>query len=182
LALCRLGGARLIHISTDCVFSGSRGMYREDDFSDAYDLYGKSKYIGEVRDDAHAITLRTSIIGHELDSKVALVDWFLSQQGSAKGYRRAMFSGLPTVELARIIRDFVLPRPELRGLYHVAAEPIAKYDLLSLIAEQYGKQIEIKGDDAVIIDRSLDSTRFTLATGYRAPEWPALIALMRQAR
>lgn len=181
-ALCQLGGARLIHVSTDCVFSGSRGNYREDDISDAYDLYGKSKYIGEVRNDAHAITLRTSIIGHELDSKVALVDWFLSQQGRVKGYRRAIFSGLPTVELARVMRDVVLPRPELHGLYHVSAAPIAKYDLLGLIARQYGKEIAIDGDDAVAIDRSLDSSRFTRATGYRAPEWPALIASMQQAR
>lgn len=181
-ALCRLGGARLIHVSTDCVFSGRRGNYREDDISDAYDLYGKSKYIGEVRNDAHVITLRTSIIGHELDSNVALVDWFLSQQGCVKGYRRAIFSGLPTVELARVMRDVVLSHPELHGLYHVSAAPIAKYDLLGLIARQYGKQIAINGDDAVAIDRSLDSSRFTLATGYRAPEWPALIASMQQAR
>jgi len=181
-ALCRLSGARLIHVSTDCVFSGSRGNYREDDISDADDLYGKSKYIGEVRNDTHAITLRTSIIGHELGSNVALVDWFLSQQGRVKGYRRAIFSGLPTVELARVMRDVVLPRPELHGLYHVSAAPIAKYDLLGLIAQQYGKQIEIDGDDALAIDRSLDSSRFAFATGYRAPEWPALIATMQQAR
>lgn len=181
-ALCKLGGMRLIHVSTDCVFSGSRGNYREDDISDANDLYGKSKYIGEVRNDTHAITLRTSIIGHELGSKVALVDWFLSQEGRVKGYRRAIFSGLPTVELARVMRDYVLPRPELHGLYHVSAAPIAKYDLLRLIAQQYGKQIEIDGDDAVGIDRSLDSSRFAIATGYRAPEWPALIASMQLAR
>jgi dTDP-4-dehydrorhamnose reductase len=181
-ALCKLGGARLIHVSTDCVFSGSRGNYREDDISDAYDLYGKSKYIGEVRNDTHSITLRTSIIGHELGSNVALVDWFLSQQGRVKGYRRAIFSGLPTVELARVMHDVVLPRPELHGLYHVSAAPIAKYDLLGLIAQQYGKQIEIDGDDAVAIDRSLDSSCFAFATGYRAPEWPALIATMQQAR
>lgn len=181
-ALCKLSGARLIHVSTDCVFSGSRGNYREDDISDAYDLYGKSKYIGEVRHDTQAITLRTSIIGHELGSNVALVDWFLSQQTRVKGYRRAIFSGLPTVELARVMHEVVLPRPELHGLYHVSAAAIAKYDLLDLIAQQYGKQIEIDGDDAVVIDRSLDSSRFTLATGYRAPEWPKLIATMQQAR
>lgn len=181
-ALCRLCGARLIHVSTDCVFSGSRGNYREDDTSDAYDLYGKSKYIGEVRNDVHAITLRTSIIGHELGSNVALVDWFLSQQRRVKGYRRAIFSGLPTVELARVMRDVVLPHPELHGLYHLSAAPISKYDLLSLIAQQYSKHIEIDGDDLVTIDRSLDSSRFFLATGYRAPDWPALIATMQQAR
>jgi dTDP-4-dehydrorhamnose reductase len=117
-----------------------------------------------------------------LVGNVALVDWFLAQQGRVKGYRRAIFSGLPTVELARVMRDVVLPRSELHGLYHVSAPPIAKYDLLGLIAQQYGKHIEIDGDDLVAIDRSLDSSRFTLATGYRAPEWPALIAFMQLAR
>lgn len=173
--LCALGGARLIHVSTDCVFSGRKGLYLESDLSDAEDLYGKSKYIGELHDLPHAITLRTSIIGHELGSSYALVDWFLSQQGGVKGFTRAIFSGLPTVELARVMKDFVIPHPELNGLYHVAAEPIDKFRLLSLVAAQYGKQIEIRPDDALVIDRSLDGSRFAQATGYVAPEWPDLV-------
>lgn len=180
--LCELAGARLIHVSTDCVFSGNRGLYRESDLSDAEDLYGKSKYIGELHDVPHAITLRTSIIGHELNSDYALVDWFLSQQGSVKGFSRAIFSGLPTVELARVMKDYVLPHPELNGLYHVAAEPISKLDLLQLVAAQYGKAIEIYPDDTLAIDRSLDASNFSQATGYKAPAWPDLIRGMFEQR
>jgi dTDP-4-dehydrorhamnose reductase len=180
--LCALGGARLIHVSTDCVFSGSKGAYLESDLSDAEDLYGKSKYIGELHDLPHAITLRTSIIGHELGSHFALVDWFLSQQESVRGFSKAIFSGLPTVELARVMKDFVVPHPQLNGLYHVAAEPIAKLDLLQLVAAQYGKSIEIRPDDSLVIDRSLDGSRFREATGYVSPAWPELIRRMHADR
>jgi dTDP-4-dehydrorhamnose reductase len=175
--LCKLAGSRLIHVSTDCVFSGAKGGYVEEDASDAQDLYGKSKFLGEVHD-AHAITLRTSIIGHELQSAHGLVEWFLSQEGRCKGYRRAIFSGLPTVVLAKIMRDVVIPRPELSGLYHVAAAPIAKFDLLTLVARQYNKSIEIVPDDVLVIDRSLRAERFRQASGYVADEWPELIRQM----
>lgn len=175
--LCEIGGGRLIHVSTDCVFSGRKGMYEESDFPDAYDTYGRSKYLGEV-DYPHAVTLRTSIIGHELDGNRSLISWFLSQEGRVKGFRNALFSGLPTVELARIIRDFVIPHPELHGLYHVSAEPISKYDLLLIVAREYGKSIEIVPDESLIIDRSLDSERFRVATGYLPAAWPELIRAM----
>jgi len=176
--LCSLTNARLIHISTDCVFSGRKGMYIEDDVSDAEDLYGKSKYIGELHDLPHAITLRTSIIGHELNSSASLVDWFLSQTGLIKGYNKAIFSGLPTIELARVIRDFVIPNVNLHGLHHVSVEPIDKYSLLNLIADAYGKKIDIEADEKIQIDRSLDSTKFQQATGYEPPTWPKLIEKM----
>ena len=176
--LCKLVGARLIHVSTDCVFSGEKGGYVEDDFADARDVYGKSKALGEVLY-PHAITLRTSTIGHELQSQYGLLDWFLSQGGGCKGYTRAVFSGLPTVVFAQVVRDVVIPHAELSGLYHVAAKPIGKFDLLKLIAEVYGKTIDIVPDDKLVIDRSLDATRFQQATGYVAPEWPELIKLMR---
>jgi dTDP-4-dehydrorhamnose reductase len=175
--LCKLAGSRLIHVSTDCVFSGAKGGYVEEDASDAQDLYGKSKFLGEVHD-AHTITLRTSIIGHELQSAHGLIDWFLSQRGRCKGYRRAIFSGLPTVVLAKIMRDVVIPRLELSGLYQVAAAPIAKLDLLTMVARQYNQSIEIVPDDALVIDRSLRADRFQQATGYVAEEWPALIQQM----
>lgn len=177
--LCEVANARLVHMSTDCVFSGEKGMYTEGDVTDAKDLYGRCKYLGEV-DYPHAITLRTSIIGHELDGALSLVGWFLAQKGSVKGFKRAIFSGLPTVEIARIIRDYVIPHPELHGVYHVSAKPINKYDLLGLVAQVYGKKIEIIPDDKFVIDRSLDSSRFRSATGYDAPEWPALIGLMHE--
>ncbi|GAB1616067.1 SDR family oxidoreductase [Pseudomonas sp. SWRI100] len=177
--LAQLIGARLVHISTDCVYAGTQGQYVEADVSDAEDLYGKSKYIGEVHDSANAITLRTSIIGHELSGSKSLVDWFLSQSGSVKGYQKAIFSGLPTVEMARVIADYVLPNAALNGLYHVSAEAIDKYSLLKLVAEKYGKTIDIVADDAVAIDRSLDSSRFRQATGYLPPSWADLIVKMR---
>lgn len=175
--LCALVGARLVHISTDCVFSGEKGGYKESDPSDAKDLYGKSKYLGEV-DYPHAITLRTSIIGHELQGAHGLIGWFLSQQDRCKGYRQAIFSGLPTVVLAQIIRDIVIPRANLSGVYHVAAQPISKYDLLKLVGDVYGKSIEIEPNDQLKINRSLNADRFRQVAGYVAPEWPELIKLM----
>jgi dTDP-4-dehydrorhamnose reductase len=176
-ALCKLVGARLIHVSTDCVFSGNKGGYVEDDFADARDVYGKSKALGEVHY-PHTITLRTSTIGHELQSQYGLLDWFLSQEGQCKGYARAVFSGLPTVIFAQVVRDQVIPHIELSGLYHIAAQPIAKFELLKLIADVYGKTIDIVRDENLTIDRSLDAKRFQLATGYVAPDWPELIKLM----
>lgn len=180
-ALCRLSGARLIHMSTDCVFSGDKGRYVELDRPDADDLYGRSKLLGEV-DYPHAVTLRTSIIGHELESSHGLVNWFLSQEGSCRGYTRAIFSGLPTVVLSMLVRDIVIPHPDLRGVYHVASAPISKYDLLRMIAATYGKDITIEPSDTLVIDRSLDASRFCEATGYVAPDWDALIKTMHAYR
>lgn len=169
--------ARVIHFSTDCVFSGKAGNYRECDFADATDLYGKSKYLGELQY-SNCFTVRTSIIGHELKTQRSLIGWFLSQTGRVKGFANAIFSGLPTVELSRVVRDFILPREDLSGLWHVSADPINKFDLLTLVADIYGKDIEIQSDDTLVIDRSLDSSRFREATGYRPPDWPQLIRLM----
>ena len=175
--LCEQYSCRLIHIGTDCVFSGEKGMYTEVDKSDAFDLYGRTKSLGEV-DYPHAITLRTSIIGHELNSSSSLTDWFLKQEVSIKGYKTAIFSGLPTLELARIIRDYVIPHPHLRGVYNVSAAAISKYDLLSLVSKIYNKKTVIYPDEQVEVNRSLDSNKFCAATGYVAPSWPELIKLM----
>lgn len=176
--LCQRAGARFVHISTDCVFAGTKGMYREQDFADAQDLYGRSKHMGEV-DYPNSVTLRTSIIGHELANAHGLLGWFLAQTGPVKGFTRAVFSGLPTVELARVIRDYVLPRPEVHGVYHVSAAPISKCELLRLVAQVYGRTNEIVPDEKVVIDRSLDSTRFRELTGYMPPLWPELVRTMR---
>lgn len=179
--LCAVAGTRLIHVSTDCVFAGTKGNYVEGDAPDAVDVYGKSKHLGEV-DYPHAVTLRTSTIGHELQSAYGLLEWFQLQQGSCKGFNRAIFSGLPNTEFARVVRDVVIPRPELRGLYHVGAEPIGKYELLKLIAKIYGKQINVVLDDEFMIDRSLNSERFNQATGYKPATWPELIQAMHASR
>jgi dTDP-4-dehydrorhamnose reductase len=179
--LCRLAGSRLIQISSDGVFSGARGFYSEDDPPDANDVYGVSKLLGEVSE-MHAITLRTSVIGHELQSRSGLLEWFLAQQGECRGHRRAIFSGFPSVVLADIIKDVVVPREGLRGIYHVASRPISKFDLLHLVAQRYGKTIRLIADDAVATDRSLNADRFAKATGYLPPPWPVLVDLMYRDR
>lgn len=175
--LCEIAGARLVHMSTDCVFSGKKGNYFESDTPDAYDLYGRSKLLGEV-DYPNAITLRTSIIGHELTGARSLIDWFLTQETRVKGYKKAFFSGFPAVEIARIIHEFVIPNPQMHGLYHLSAEPINKFDLLTLVANVYGKKIEIRPDETLVIDRSLNSDRFRSETGFRPETWSELIMRM----
>jgi dTDP-4-dehydrorhamnose reductase len=177
--LCSLTGARFVHVSTDCVFSGDKGQYVETDVSDAVDLYGKSKYIGEIHNSKSTLTLRTSIIGHELDSSNALLEWFLSQENDVKGFSKAVFSGLPTTEFARVIQDYVIPNKNLNGLYHLSVEPIDKYSLLTLIAEIYNKDVKIISCDSLSIDRSLDSSRFFRETGYSPPSWNQLIEQMK---
>ncbi len=174
---CEVAGARLIHLSTDCVFSGKKGNYSEEDDSDANDIYGRSKFLGEVKK-SNCITLRTSIIGHELNSKRGLLEWFLAQKGPVNGYKHAIYTGFPTIEIARIISEFVIPNLELNGLYHVSSEPISKFDLLKLIADYYKKEIEIRPYKEFKCDRSLRSTRFRKDTGYLPPAWSELIRMM----
>lgn len=176
-AACAKTGARLFHISTDCVFSGRRGMYRESDISDAEDLYGRSKYLGEVG--GGALTLRTSIIGRELRGTSGLVEWFLANRGGAvDGYEKAIFSGLTTIALADLIGDLIERHPSLEGLYQVSTEPIDKLTLLNLLNEAYGANVIIRPSSAVRIDRSLDSSRFREATGWSPKPWPALVEAM----
>lgn len=176
-ALCRAAGARLIHISTDCVFAGRTGGYREADDPDATDLYGRTKHLGEVAGPG-ALTLRTSIVGRELSTSQGLVEWFLAQPGRVPGYTRAVFSGLTTLELSRVILRLIESHPGLEGLYHVASAPITKYDLLVLLDRGYGRGLAIEADDAVRIDRSLDGSRFRAAAGYDPPAWSEMVAEM----
>lgn len=176
--LCQATGIRLIHVSTDCVFSGDVGGYGEDDRPDPVDLYGRSKLLGEV-EHPHALTLRTSIIGRELAGSYGLVEWFLGQDGgTARGFTRAIFSGLTTLGLSEVIAGVIADHPELSGLWHVAAEPINKFDLLSLVAEAYGLDVRIEPADEPVIDRSLDGGRFRSATGLVAPDWPTMLKRM----
>ena len=177
--LCKASGARLIHISTDCVFDGKKGAYSEGDVSNATDTYGRTKYLGELHGE-HCLTLRTSIVGHELRSNVSLIDWFLNQTNPVNGYTKAIYSGFPTVEFVRILEKYVIPEDRLSGLYQVSSEPINKYDLLNAVAGEYGKQIQIKPYDDFVLDRSLDSSRFRNITGYNPPSWQVLVAAMHQ--
>lgn len=176
-ALCAASGVRLIHISTDCVFAGRRGLYREGDEPDAADLYGRTKQLGEVAGPG-ALTLRTSIIGRELATSQGLVEWFLAQKGRAPGFTKAIFSGLTTIELSRVILQVIERHADLSGIYHVASAPINKYDLLILLNDAFGRGLRIEPDDSVRIDRSLDGTRFGEVTGYEPPEWPSMVAEM----
>jgi len=177
--LSKACGARLINIGTDCVFSGARGRYVEGDKPDAQDLYGRTKLMGEV-DYEHAITLRTSIIGHELNTDHGLIGWFLNQREPVRGFASAIFSALPTVELARVIEQYVIPHPELHGTYHVAGPAISKHELLKLVADAYGRDGPAQADHELVIDRSLNGERFRAATGYESPQWPDLISRMRE--
>jgi dTDP-4-dehydrorhamnose reductase len=177
--LCQAAGVRLLHISTDCVFNGRDGSYTEDRPSNAEDLYGRTKFLGEV-DAPGCLTLRTSIIGRELASQSGLVDWFLSNRGGGpvRGFRQAIYTGFTTLALAQIIADLLDHHPDLEGLYQVSSEPINKYDLLQLVNTAYAAGIEIAPDDQVRIDRSLDSSRFRAAVGFHPPAWPDMINAM----
>lgn len=175
--LCDNIGAKLIHFSTDCVFDGKVGNYLENDLPTATDLYGRSKCLGEV-DYGNHVTLRTSIIGHELRSSVSLVDWFLSQSGPVKGFSKAVFSGLPTAYIAKVLEEYVLPNKSLSGLYQLSVEPIDKCSLISMISKIYGKEISIEKFDDFIIDRSLNSDKFRRVTGFTPPSWDYLVKFM----
>ncbi len=176
---CSEVGARMIHISTDCVFVGTRGHYTEDDFPEATDLYGRSKLLGEVTDGVNQLTIRTSIIGRELRTSNGLVEWFLSNRiRSVRGFTRAVFSGVTTAVLAETLANVIEHHPDLHGLYHVAAEPVSKYDLLVMLNEAIGAAVTIVPDDSVVIDRSLDASRFHAATGLVPPSWQEMIAAL----
>lgn len=172
-------GSRLIHISTDCVFSGRKGLYTEHDEPDATDLYGVSKALGEVTGPG-VLTLRTSIIGRELHNHLSLLDWFLRQEGTVRGYTRAMWSGVTTNFLAELVGLLVRDFPDLEGLYHVAGQRISKYDLLTLVKDAYELDTYIEPDDSVVIDRSLWGHRFEAATGIRVPRTGELVRQLAQ--
>ena len=177
---CGEAGARLIHFSTDCIFAGTKGNYTESDPSDAADLYGQSKHQGEVAD-AHSVTLRTSVIGHELGTNLALLDWFLSQRGQAiSGFTKAIYSGFTTLEMSRIVDRILTQHPALSGVWHVASEPISKFALLQLCREKLGWEGVIEPNDEFVCDRSLNADRFNQATGYTPPSWEAMISELAQ--
>ncbi len=166
---------RLIHISTDCVFSGESGNYSEDNIADAIDNYGKSKLAGEIINLENVLTLRTSIVGHELNSCYSLIDWFLSQRNTVEGYTNAIFSGLTTIKFYEILFKYVIKNPDIYGLYHVGGFTIDKYSLLSIVSKIYKKSIKIIPSDKIKIDRSLNSTMFMKKTGYEKETWRKMI-------
>jgi dTDP-4-dehydrorhamnose reductase len=173
--VCAAAQARVVHLSTDCVFTGQKGHYTERDTPDARDLYGMSKLLGELHEE-HCLTARTSIIGLELSRKSGLVEWFLAQRGAVRGFRRAIYSGLTTMEMAMALERLLLQTPRLSGVWHLASEPITKYDLLRALAERLGRDdVEIVADDSFVCDRSLDGSALFARTSYRVPPWPVML-------
>lgn len=172
--------ARLVHISTDCVFSGKKGSYKESDVSDAEDLYGRSKYLGEVHE-KNTITLRTSIIGRELSRKHGLLEWFLAQRGTVRGFRKAIYSGFTTHEIIRVIEKLLVQFPHCSGLYHVSSDPVSKYDLLMLVKAVMKVAVEIVPDDSFQCDRSLDSSQFRREFHYSPPSWEVMIQELQKS-
>ena len=170
--------ARLITISTDCVFDGVKGAYTEEDLPNAQDLYGKSKNLGEITGE-NCLTLRTSIIGRELNTEHSLVEWFLSNEGkSVKGFVNAVYTGFPTIVIADILADLIKNHTSLEGLYHVSSEPINKFELLKLVRDAYRAKIKIEPFEDFRIDRSLNSDKFRRETGFAPLEWRTMIERM----
>ena len=175
-AACAAAGAKLVHLSTDCVFSGRRGMYTEDDIPDPVDLYGRTKLVGET-DLFGALTIRSSIIGRQLSGATGLVEWFISQRGgTVKGFSRAIYTGLTTAAMVRLIEQVLLEHPSLCGVWHVASTPVTKLDLLSDLNSRLGLGITIEPDDTFSCDRSLDATRFERQTGIKVPSWDEMLS------
>jgi dTDP-4-dehydrorhamnose reductase len=175
--LCDAAGARLIHVSTDCVFSGRKGLYSEDDLTDAEDLYGRSKALGEVVDRRNSLTFRTSIVGRDFLKDTALLEWFLCQRGgTVNGYRNAVFSGLTTQALARVMGAVIVHHPDMHGVFQVASEPITKLDLLTRLRDAMALDIMVHPYDDPPCDRSLDPARFVAATGASLPSWDEMVA------
>jgi dTDP-4-dehydrorhamnose reductase len=174
--LCAVAGARLFHMSTDCVFSGRKGFYVEEDVSDAEDLYGRTKFLGELNRPG-CLTIRTSIFGRDFLKQSAFLEWFLSNRGGrVRGYKNALYTGFPTQVLARIMGDLIVDYPSLSGLYQIASAPISKHDLLVKIRDAMQLDIAIEPYDDPPCDRSLSAARFIAATGYHIPSWDEMVA------
>lgn len=179
-SLCDLMNAKLIHVSTDCVFSGNRGRYSESDIPDPVDLYGRTKLLGEACA-KNALTLRASMIGRQVSGTTGLVEWFLSQRnGNVTGYRGAVFSGLTTEALCMVIAKILDLVPTLSGLWHVSSAPISKYDVLSELNRLFSLNIAIKEDTRTVCDRSLDGSRFQSQTGISVPPWHDMLESLRR--
>ena len=175
--ICADLGSRLIHFSTDCIFSGNKGFYSENDNPDPIDLYGRSKLLGELNFE-NTLTIRKSVIGHELISKNGLLEWFLFQNQFVEGYKNVIFSGTTVLELAILIEKYIIPRSDLKGILNISGESISKFDLLKILAQVYDKSIEIIPNESMKINRTLNGSQFNKLTGYKISSWSSLIKSM----
>tara|TARA_B100001250_G_scaffold26775_1_gene22079 strand:- start:6602 stop:7474 length:873 start_codon:yes stop_codon:yes gene_type:complete len=173
-AICEKHSIRLILMSTDCVFSGNKGFYKEDDISDASDIYGKTKSLGEINTEG-VLTLRKSTVGLEIYKKHGLIEWFLGQKKIVNGYSKAIYSGVTSKELANIVETIIIDYPNMSGLYNIASKPISKYKLLSDLNERLNNTLDIRSDDTVVCDRSLDPYRFERDTGIQVRDWELML-------
>lgn len=179
--LCHKNSSRLIHFSTDCVFSGKDGEYSETSIPDALDIYGRTKYLGELVS-TNSLIIRTSFIGHQLSNKYSLLEWFLKQNKKCRGYYNSIYSGLPTIEVAEVIEKYIIPKTDLSGLFHLSSKPIRKFELLTLIKRRYGLELQVVKDKNFFINRSLKYEKLKLVINYEPPSWEKLINKMFEYR
>mgnify|MGYP001284408597 CR=1 FL=1 len=173
--LCLKHQVRHIQFSTDCVFSGLKGNYGESDIPDPQDLYGLSKYTGEIHDQG-TLTLRTSTIGLEVGTSHGLIEWFLSERGEIQGYSKAIYTGITTIELAKFVEEIISRFDDISGLWQVSGERISKYELLSMLKEKLNRtDIEILRNEEYICDRSLSNSKILNATNYQFPSWDKML-------
>ena len=174
----KVNNIRLIHFSTDCVFSGKKGNYEITDKPDPIDLYGETKLKGEILN-KNCLTIRTSIIGHEINAKIGLLEWFLDQKENCLGFEKAYFSGLTTYEIYKFLSKIIISKKKISGLYHLSSKKISKYILLNKIKKIYIKFIKIKKDPSVYIDRSLSKKFSYRIFKYSIPNWDTMIKEMQ---
>jgi dTDP-4-dehydrorhamnose reductase len=171
-----LHNRRVIHFSTDCVFDGAVGNYTETSPTTGKDAYGQTKALGEIRYD-HTLTLRSSFIGRELSVHSELLDWLLQQRGNTiKGFTKALYSGISTIEMARIVGDLIEHHPEINGLHQLSTpEPISKYELLCMARDAFDVEVEIIPDDTFEIKPTLDGSLLRSKLQINLPTWPVMM-------
>jgi len=166
---------RLIHFSTDCVFSGSEGSYLEDTTPDALDYYGKTKGLGEINSKS-SLTIRSSIIGPELFNKTELFEWIINnKEKEINGFSRVMYSGVATVYMARLVVDLIENHKDLIGIYNIASNPISKFELLHLINDNFDLGLVINKDQNIVSNKTLDASKIENELGIKSPSWNELI-------
>jgi dTDP-4-dehydrorhamnose reductase len=176
-----LNNKRLIHFSTDCVFSGKKGDYLDTDIKDTNDLYGSTKSLGEIVDSKFALTLRGSMIGRELENKTELLEWFLQQRNKKiKGFSEVIYAGITTVKMAEIVLRVIKFYPNLTGIYNISSKPISKYDLLKICNDHFAINSIIEMDNGYKSNKNLISDKLFNEIGIEKPNWTELISQLKE--